>query len=435
MLMAGTQAKSGATVTAATSLSVSSVLACATAIAEDLALCPWKVRQMIDETHSRDARTHSLYPLLQEAPNGYQTAWEFRVQRTFHVVLTGNAFALIVRMGGKVIELLPFEPNTVTIRYINGSSYDIEYDVSFPNGTKTTIPAGSMWHTRGRQWSMHLGLDSVRLAREAIGLALATESHSAQLFGNGARPGGLLSTERILTPEQTDMIRTNWEKIYGGDQSGKTAVLMGGMKFEHLAFDAAQSGQAEIRKFQVEEIARAMGVFPARIGYSDKASTYASVEQFFLAHAKFTIAPRALSFDQSADRALLTPEDRAAGFYTKHNLKGLLQGASKERSEFYASAILNGWMTRNDVRILEDMNPIEGLDTPLRPLNTTDGTAEIVDPTADVVAPVPADAEKSRVNLAVNVDARSKTVTKIGTIRKDPVTGLAHFELTETSHV
>jgi HK97 family phage portal protein len=388
MLTAGSATRSGASVNVDSALQVSAVLACATAIAEDLAQCPWKVKQRTAGGGSRDADDHPVSDLLHRAPNEWQTAFEFRTQRAFHVVLAGNAFAFVNRFQGQVLELLPLEPGTVTIRRVAGSRWDVEYVVSWPDGTQSIVPRSSMWHTRARSWSMHAGLNAVRLAREAIGLALATEQHGAQLFGNGARPSGVLTTDARLTDAQLGDIRTSWERIYGGENSGKTAVLMGGMKFTPITFDSAQAGQVETRKMQIEEIARAMGVFPARIGYSDKSSTYASVEQFFLAHAKFTLAPRAVSFDQSADRALLSDQERGEGYYTRHNLNGLMRGASADRAEFYASGITNGWLTRNDVRALEDMNPIQGLDVPLMPLNMADGTSP---PTAEPAPPTDLD--------------------------------------------
>lgn len=374
LLTQGNATRSGQSVTVDSALQVSTVLACATAIAEDLAQCPWKVKRSTEGGGATDASDHPVYPLLHSSPNEWQTAFEFRTQRVFHLVLAGNAYAFVNRVGLEVTELLPFEPHMVTGRRKAGSQWDWEYVVSWPDGSRSIIPRANMWHTRGRAWAMHEGMNPIRLARESIGLALAAENHSAQLFGNGARPSGVLSTEAKLTTDQLDQIRKAWETIYGGENSGKTAVLMQGMKFEPITFDASASGMNETRKMQVEEICRALGVFPARIGYSDKASTFASAEQFFLAHGKFTLAARAVSLNQSADLALLTKEERAAGLFTKHNLNGLMQGAAADRAEFYASGITNGWLTRNDVRRLEDENPLPGLDTPLMQANMTDGS-------------------------------------------------------------
>jgi HK97 family phage portal protein len=372
-LTQGNTTRSGESVTVDSALQVSTVLACATAIAEDLAQCPWKVLRKTENGGAKDAADHPVYSLIHSSPNEWQTAFEFRTQRVFHLVLTGNAYAFINRVGPNVTELLPFEPQTVAIR--KRGDWDIEYVVTWPNGTQSVVPRENMWHTRGRSWSMHQGLNAIRMARESIGLALAAEHHSSQLFGNGARPSGVLSTDAKLTEVQLDSIRKAWETIYGGENAGKTAVLMGGMKFEPITFDASASGQNETRKIQVEEICRALGVFPARIGYSDKASTFASAEQFFLAHGKYTLAARAVALNQSADLALLTREERAAGLFTKHNLNGLMQGAAADRAAFYASGIVNGWLTRNNVRTWEDLDPLEGLDVPLMPLNMTDGRA------------------------------------------------------------
>lgn len=387
LLMAGADSKSGQGVNWQTALQVSTVLACARAIAGDLASVPWKVKRRRADGGADDATDHPVYPLLQASPNPFQTAYEMREQLAIHTVLTGNAFALLnVVRRGVIREILPLEPGWVTLKTGTDPWAPI-YKVRYPgSNVEEEIPAANIWHWRGAAWSSWVGLDVVRLAREAIGLAMATEEHGARLFGNGGRPSGLLSTEQTLAPDKLDELRKGWQAAYGAENSGKTAVLSGGLKWQPVSMDSDKAQYLETRRLQIEEVCRTMGVFPARVGVSDKATTYASAEQFFLAHAVFTLAPWAQRFDQSANMHLL--RDTSGATFTKHNLNGLMRGAAADRAAFYKSGIIDGWLTRNDVRAYEDLNPLDGLDVPLIPLNMGDGTK----PPAPKAEPAPAGA-------------------------------------------
>lgn len=359
-------------VTVSTALQVSTVLACARAVAQDLAQCPWEVRKRTGPGRSEDAGDHPVAELLDFAPNPSQTAFEFREQMVLHAFLTGDAFAFKNIVNGRVKELLPLDPAKTTVKRSSTDRWLPVYSVTWPDGSQSTIDAALIWHIRGPSWDGLVGLNAIRLAREAIGLAMAAEEHGARVYGNGGRPSGILTHEGTIPSDKVAEIREKWESAYGGENAGKVAVLHGGMKWQAVSMNLAEAQNLEMRRHQVEDICRSLGVFPARIGHSDKSSTYASVEQFFLAHATLTLAPWAKRLDISARRALLGGTDER--LYAKHNLNALLRGATKERGEFYQVMIQNGVLTRNEVRALEDRNPIEGGDVPLVPLNMGNGS-------------------------------------------------------------
>jgi HK97 family phage portal protein len=230
-----------------------------------------------------------------------------------------------------------------------------------------------MWHLRGPSWNGWMGLEGVRLAREAIGLSLATEEHGARLFSNGAVVGGVLSTDQVLNEEQRLALRKSWEARHaGGGNAFKTAVLWGGMKFTSMTAPNDQAQFLETRKFQVEEICRAFRVLPIMVGYSDKTATYASAEQMFLAHVVHTLSPWCRRIETSIAKNLFSEEERRQGLYAKFMLNGLLRGAAKDRAEFYARMYGIGAMNPNEVREFEDMNPYEGGECYRVPLNMTD---------------------------------------------------------------
>lgn len=369
--------KSGVNVNWKTALRATTYLACVRVIAEGLAQVPCKLqRARADGRGSDPARDDSMFDLLRLQPNELQTAFEFWEQRGLHLAVASNAYALKVRVGGRVIELLPYEPGQVkTIR----RGWDIAYQVQTVDGRTVTIPKEDMWHTRGLSWDGVIGLDAIRLAREAIGLSLATEQHGALLFANGAQPGGLLSTESTLTKDQLKMLKESWQEANAGGKKFSTAVLFGGMKWSPMTAPNDQTQFLETRRLQVEEICRAMRVLPIMVGHSDKTQTFASSEQMFIAHAVHTMGPWYRRCEQSADLALLTSEQRKKGLEYKFAVNALMRGAAKDRADFYTKLYNVGALNPNEIRELEDMNPYDGGEEYRVPLNMTEPGKEPAD--------------------------------------------------------
>lgn len=357
----GRGSKTGAVVNWKTALEASTSLACARVVAEGLAQVPCKLMREQDGTR-QVAREHELYNILARKPNDWQTSFEFREQMGLHLVFCGNFFAFKNIVRGRVVELLPFDPGQVKV--LRGDDGTLSYEVRIGDRVQL-IPAAQMWHVRGPSWNGWMGLEGVHLAREAIGLALATEEHAARSFSNGATLGGILSADGNLTDDQVKALRKSWEETQGGTANAyKTAILWGGLKWMPRAMDSDKAQLIEQRKFQVEEICRMFRVMPIMVGYSDKSATYASAEQMFLAHVVHTLGPWYERIEQSAEVNLLTEQDVRDGHYVKFVVNGLLRGASKDRSEYYAKALGAGgspaWMTQDEVRALDDLNPMGG---------------------------------------------------------------------------
>jgi HK97 family phage portal protein len=177
-----------------------------------------------------------------------------------------------------------------------------------------------------------------------------------------------------LTQDQQVAIRDQWLSTYGGANAGRTAILQGGLKWQQITMNSDQSQFLETRRFQIEEICRAFRVMPIMVGSADKAATYASSEQMFLAHVVHTLSPWYSRIEQSANASLLTERERRAGLYTKFVAQGLMRADSRAHAEYISRMVLNGIMTRNEARGLLEMNPLDGLDDPLTPVNTDIGT-------------------------------------------------------------
>lgn len=369
-LLAQGTSKSGQSVTLRTAMEVVTVLACARVIAEGLATVPAKIYQKVGSAR-RDASDHPAAVLLSREPNGWQTGFELREQIGYHLALCGNAFVFKnYSASGELLEIFAYEPGAVTVE--RAADMTLSYRVRVDRGAEITIPAQNMWHLRGPSFNGYLGLDAVAMARNAIGLALATEEFASKLFSNGARPGGLLTTDQNLTAEQIQMIKTSWSAAQSGSGNAmRTALLTNGLRFEKLAQDADEAQFIETRREIVVEICRAMRVSPIMVMHNDNQAAYASVEQRYIAHHRDTLAPWFTRFEASANINLFSAREQRAGYYAKLDGRALMRGTAKERAEFYAIMLQNGIVSRNEVRAWEDWEPIEdpAFDTPMPAAN------------------------------------------------------------------
>lgn len=353
-IFAQSNSKAGQPVNIKTALELTTVLGCARVIAEGISQVSWKIYQKDAGGSRREASDHPLYYLLKRRPNDWQTSFEFREQIALHLVLTGNAFVFVNRARGAVVELLPYEPGSVEVK--RGSDLSLSYALTLQGGHRVTVPSASMWHIRGPSWNGYLGLDAVKLARNAIGLALAAEEFGSSLFANGARPGGLLTTDQVLNAETAAQIKAAWAAAQSGSGNAmKTALLSGGLKYTALSQTADEAQFNETRKRVIHDICAAFRVNPIMVMQTDGTASYASVEQMFLAHLTHTLMPWFERIEQSAEINLLTRDEIAAGYYTKLDAKGLMRGTAKDRAEQLQIMRQNAVITANEWRELEDM--------------------------------------------------------------------------------
>jgi hypothetical protein len=210
----------------------------------------------------------------------------------------------------------------------------------------------------------------VKLAREAIGLTIAAEESQADLHRNGLQTSGIISFDGQLGDPARKRIADRIKEMQSDNSMG-VLLLDQAAKFIPMALSGVDSQHLETRRLQIEEICRAMRVFPQIIGHAERSATYASAEQFFMAHVVHSIAPWVERFEQAADRDLIGDEGQQGDFeiVAKMAIQSMMRGDAKARANFYASVIVNGWMTRAEARELEDLPMIPGLDKPLQPLN------------------------------------------------------------------
>ena len=357
--------RAGVSVNVDSALKVSTVFGCLRVLADGIAQVPLKVDREKADGSTELAKDHPAYRLLSRRPNDWMTSFEFRQVMMFHAALLGNGCAYIGRIRGVPRELIPLVPGSYTIE--QASDYTLTYRLTGPNGLTTVLPREDVFHLRGPSWTGAAGLDALQVAREAVGLAIATEETHSALHANGTQPGGVLSVKSSLDDAARARLKESWAQYQGGLQNRfKTAVLDMDSTWTPLSMKGVDAEHLGTRRFQIEEICRDLKVFPQMVGYADKTATFASAEAFFLAHVIHTLNPWIENWEQSLARDLFPDED---DILAKFSMQGLLRGDNAARATFYASGITNGWPTRNEARRLEDLNPIEGLESPLLPLN------------------------------------------------------------------
>lgn len=364
---AGRSSKAGQTVNLESALKVATAFACLKVLSQGCAQVPFKLfreSQVKGLTNILPARDLDLYDLITTKPNDWQTGYEFRETLVLHAAL-GNAYVFVNRViGRKIAELIILNPGRM--RVVQNSEYTGPvYKYTGLGGDEMEFPAETIWHLRGPSWSGFAGLDVLSQAREALGLSMATEDTHARLHSKGVRPSGIYSVDSNLSPAQYKELKAWIDKdLAGADNAGTAMILDRGAKWLSTAMTGLDAQHLETRRYQIEEVCRFFGVMPIMVGYSDKATTYASSEQMFLAHVVHTLSPWYARIEQSADANLLSKQDRSAGLYFKFVAGGLLRGASTDRANYFAKALGSGgsqaWMTPDEVRALEELNPMGG---------------------------------------------------------------------------
>ena len=344
-----------------TALQVSTVLACVRAIADGCATPELHIYRETDKKRTL-ALNIPEYRLLNRRPNEWQTSFEWRRLMTIHAALTGAGLSIKV-MGDnrRVRELIPVQPGMWDVRKV--SRYEVRYRCWDEFGLIGEFTPDQVFVLNGVQWDWVKSLNAVYLARQAIGLAIATEGSQVKMHENGVRPTGVYSVEGTLSPEQHDRL-AGWLKNKAG--SSAPLVLDRNAKWQSLAMTGVDAQHVETRRLQVEEICRAYGVFPIIVGHSDKAATFASSEAFFAAHLKMTLTPWHQAWQQRIDEMLL---DGAGPLWAELDTRYMRAGDMKDRAQWSRTMAELGIYTRNELRDEEGKDPIDGLDEPLTPMN------------------------------------------------------------------
>lgn len=352
---------SGKNVNEMTALQTTAVYACVRILAEAIASLPIHVYKHTDEGKEQDVN-HQLYYLLHDEPNPDMTSFVFRETLMSHLLIWGNAYAQIIRDGrGQVLALYPLLPDRMTVkRDDKGELYYVyqrseEDNPNFKDKGNIILKKSEVLHVPGLGFDGLIGYSPIAMAKNAVGMTLATEEYGASFFANGANPGGVLEHPGIL--KDPSKVRESWNQVYQGtNNSHKVAVLEEGMIYKTIGIPPNEAQFLETRKFQINEIARLYRIPPHMVGDLEK-SSFSNIEQQSLEFVKYTLDPWVVRFEQAFQKVLLLPDEKKT-YFIKFNVDGLLRGDYQSRMNGYAIGRQNGWLSTNDIRRLEDMNPL-----------------------------------------------------------------------------
>ena len=343
---------SGKSVNEKTALQTTAVYACVRILAETIALLPLHTYRTSPNGKEK-AANHPLYYLLHSEPNPEMTSFVFRETLMGHLLLWGNAYAQIIRNGrGTVMALYPLLPNKMIV---NRTDQGILYYQYEKDGQTYFLSHQDVLHIPGLGFDGLIGYSPIGMAKNAIGMAIATEEYGAKFFANGANPGGVLEHPGVV--KDPARVRDSWNAVYqGSGNAHRVAVLEEGMKFQSIGIPPEQAQFLETRKFQLNEIARIFRIPPHMIGDLEK-SSFSNIEQQSLEFVMYTLDPWVVRWEQAMQRALLS-EGEKRQYFVKFNVDGLLRGDYQSRMNGYAVGRQNGWLSSNDIRELENLNRI-----------------------------------------------------------------------------
>lgn len=390
LLSGGMPAWSGEPVSLETALNHSVVWACNRLISETQGATPLVMLQRKNGA-KRLADDKPMFNALRHAPNDEMSAMSFQETRTSHCALQGNGYAQIIRRSGTgtAVELRALDPSQVRVDREKAGQRRLVYiikhglgGVAGNNETTYAVDPGKpqdILHIRGLGWDGLRGYSVITMARQSIGTSLSVERNIARFYAGGGRVPYLLEmAKKFQNDGDFDKFRADWEKTYA--EPHKVPILENGTTYKQTGLSAVDSQMLETRLFDIHEIARWFRISPHLVGDLSRA-TFSNIEQLALEFVKMTMQPWFTRWEQDLWRCVLTPDEKAAGYYFKHDANDLLKGDFLSRMQGYSIQLQNGITDPNEVRDQEDMNPFPGGDVKHIQLNMqsipSDGKAPV----------------------------------------------------------
>lgn len=366
-LFDGGQTAAGVTVTPATAMGDAVVYACVRVLREAVAQLPLIVYRTGKDGSKERALNHPLYRLLHRRPNPEWTSYEWRIYMMTNVMLHGNAFAEIVwDDAGRVAELWPLPASQMAVERYNGR---VVYTYTDPaTGKETPIPDWKIHHWRIGDGAL-VGQSPIRQQAETLGYKLAVREFGSRFFSNGARPGIVLEHPGKLSKDAQSRLRENWnEALMGVRNAHRVRVVEEGMKVTPLTIPPEEAQFLQTQQLLVSDICRIFRVPPHMVADLERA-TFSNIEELGLEFVTYSLTPWLVLSEQAIMRDLLRPEE--TDYFVEYQVDGLLRGDITARYNAYSQARQAGWLSVNEIRRIENRNPVEGGDIFLSPLNMT----------------------------------------------------------------
>lgn len=374
----GTESKAGAEVNLLTAQHHTTVMSCWRVISEGIAQLPLHLMERkIDKngiSTKKRAYDHKLYNIFNLQPNYETTSYAWVEAMILNLVSRGNAFSQILRnKRGDIVGFVPLLTDSMEI--YRDENKELFYVYHHDRLGRVVLTKSECLHVVGLSFDGIHGLSPISYSRNSIGLSIALEEYSSNLFRNGANPSGVFETDMTLSDEAHKRLKADLENAYVGlKNSGKPLLLESNLKFKQISLSNDDAQFLESRKYQKAEIASIFRVPLHFLNDLDHA-TFSNIEQQSLEFATFSLTPWVRRIEQSIN-IILQEQDRK--LFVKFNMDSMVRGDIESRYNANGIAIRDGWKTRNEVRIQEGLNPIDGLDEPVLPLNMgTEGGKDV----------------------------------------------------------
>lgn len=347
-------------------MKLSAVYACVYVLSSSVAQLPLHVKcKSGDKVET--VKDHPAYYLLHDSPNAWQTSYKLREYAQSSVLLYGNAYIHIVRnKNGEVVSLESLEPWKVQLLK-NGSRYVYAY---YGDDKTMSLSPDDVLHIKSLGPSIKTGKSVIQTHAETIGLGLDARKFASGFFGGNARPAGILSVKTPLNSNAWENFKKMWqtaqEKLRS--EENKTILLPAELDYKALTVSPVDTELLSMMKLNRSEIAGIFNV-PAHMINDLEKATFSNISEQTIQFIRFSVMPWVVNWEQELNRKIFTEAERKAGYFVKFNLAGIMRGTAGERATFYHAAITDGWMSRNEARQLEDMNPVKGLDEMLVSVN------------------------------------------------------------------
>lgn len=362
-------AGNGIAVSPASAMRLTAVYACIYVLSSTMAQLPLSVLRKVNG-RIEVATDHPAHYLLHDEPNTWQTSYRWRETKQAHALGWGNGYTRAVRSRRGELQGLEMHEPQVTDLVKNGNRW--VYATQDEDGHPLAVSPEDMIHLRAIGPSRRMGVSPIRQNADTIGLGIATVRYGKEFFEGGGRPTGLVTLKNgELKEDGWQRLKRVWNGAVGNlaKSANKTLLLPADLDYRALTIAPEDAQFLETRKLTRSEIASIFNMPSHMINDLEKA-TFSNISEQAIQFVRHTIMPWIKNWEEELNRRVFTRAERMAGYYVKFNLAGLLRGTPKERAEFYRIAIQDGWMTRNEVRVLEDLNRMEGLDSMLLNVNT-----------------------------------------------------------------
>lgn len=351
---------SRAGVTEATAMRLSAVYSCLYVLSSSVAQLPLHVLRRTGDAISKGS-DHPAFYVLRDEPNAWQSSYDWRETGQLHVSGWGNSLTQIVRnRRGEVVELVQHKPWSSSLVERAGRWI---YACAGEGGKGLAVSPEDMIHVRALGSDGRWGVSPIRQHAETIGLGLDAQSYGRGFFSSGGRPTAVLTPKGVVSGDGWKSLKEMWSSVKRELRSdgSKTLLLPGDVEYRPMTVPPEDAQFVESRKLTRSEVAGIFNV-PAHMINDLEKATFSNISEQAIQFVRHTVMPWIVKWEQEINRKLFTVSERRAGYYVKFNLGALLRGTQKERAEFYHYAITDGWMTRNEARVFEDMNPEKGLD-------------------------------------------------------------------------